>query len=247
MTFFFFLSQSEYAKPLQAITSHYESYLSNESLHTPNNTFIFTRHICASTWYARFGFPWKKKHSAMWFCTAGTERYGREAVQNQQPRRRVCSSGKWCVNLSWEWWWWRREGVHFIDWQGKGQSGGMAPLGLHRWSDISCEEIKTRPVNGANGEERPGCTIDRRRRRRRRRQEKWGSLLIDEGRARIKFDILPVILLISLLVSLLVSLLPAQRLHNWSTFKHADRLQSLQIMDTKKSYCPVMEGSGKIT
>lgn len=79
--------------------------------------------------------------------------------------------------------------VHFIDWQRKVRVGERHPPGLWRWSDISCEEIKTRHLNGANGERGPSCTIGRRR----RKKKKNRSALRDESHRGIKSDILPVI------------------------------------------------------
>lgn len=62
--------------------------------------------------------------------------------------------------------------VHFIDWQRKVRVGERPPPGLRRWSDISCEEIKTRHLNGANGERGPSCTIGRRRRKKKKQKER---------------------------------------------------------------------------
>lgn len=140
------------------------------SPYTPPITPLYFHAIfSASAWNARCGFPVEGKTPCR-IRTAGP------SDTTVKPSRINSPTGEWataandaliCPESGDDE---GGRGLHFIDWQGKGQSGGMAPLGLHRWSDISCEEIKTRPVNGANGEERPGCTIDRRRRRRR---EKW--------------------------------------------------------------------------
>lgn len=75
--------------------------------------------------------------------------------------------------------------VKFILLTDRERSGGMSLPGLKKQSDISCEEIKTRPVYEAYGE--PSCTIDKKRR----------EMELTQCWSRIKFDILTVIQLIS--------------------------------------------------
>ena len=70
--------------------------------------------------------------------------------------------------------------------------GNGTPPDLQRWSDISCEEIKTRHLNGANGERGPSCTIGGRRRKKTKKKNRR-SALRDESHRGIKSDILPVI------------------------------------------------------
>lgn len=71
--------------------------------------------------------------------------------------------------------------VHFIDWQRKVRVGERPPPGLRRWSDISCEEIKTRHLNGANGERGPSCTIGRRRRKKKKTEGALSETRVTEG------------------------------------------------------------------
>lgn len=92
----------------------------------------------------------------------------------------MCCGSKWYI--PWKSCWWKEGSFYWLT--GKGQGGGTAPPGFQRWSDISCAEIKTRPINGGNRDQRPSCDIDR------RGKKKWRSSLIDEGNGGIKFDIL---------------------------------------------------------
>lgn len=59
--------------------------------------------------------------------------------------------------------------------------GNGPPPGLRRWSDISCEEIKTRHLNGANGERGPSCTIGRRRRKKKKTEGALSETRVTEG------------------------------------------------------------------
>lgn len=94
--------------------------------------------------------------------------------------QQMCGGSKWCINFSCESSWWKEGSFYWLT--GKGQSGGTAPPpGLRRWSDISCEEIKTRHLNGANGERGPSCTIGRRRRKKKKTEGALSETRVTEG------------------------------------------------------------------